>query len=259
MSSIPQRCCTKCGADKPLSEFSPRGDGSDQTRSRCKGCLSAERRSKYQHKGYPSVHSGDVRRCWKCGEWKPITEYHKSSGRSDGLDPRCKACKREYRRANKERFNALARNYPRKPEQARAKKRRYEAAHPDRVRQQQRRTWLRRYNAPGVKKQIQARQKQWRDANPHIVKEMVHRRRARKQNAGGSYTAQQWLDLCAYYDQRCLCCGLQEVLTVDHIVPLSRGGSNDISNIQPLCRACNSAKYDRTIDYRHDKVDGDKT
>jgi 5-methylcytosine-specific restriction endonuclease McrA len=33
--------------------------------------------------------------------------------------------------------------------------------------------------------------------------------------------------------------------TRDHIVPLSRGGSNDWSNLQPACRECNSAKRDR--------------
>ena len=39
-------------------------------------------------------------------------------------------------------------------------------------------------------------------------------------------------------------------LSVDHIVPLSLGGSNDISNIQPLCRACNSIKWAKIIDFR---------
>jgi 5-methylcytosine-specific restriction endonuclease McrA len=36
-----------------------------------------------------------------------------------------------------------------------------------------------------------------------------------------------------------LCCGEAKPLTVDHVVPVSKGGSNDISNIQPLCLECN--------------------
>ena len=37
-------------------------------------------------------------------------------------------------------------------------------------------------------------------------------------------------------------------LTVDHVVPISKGGSNDISNIQPLCCNCNSKKNAKQID-----------
>jgi hypothetical protein len=40
-------------------------------------------------------------------------------------------------------------------------------------------------------------------------------------------------------------CDCQDDLTIDHIEPLSRGGSDDITNLQFLCRPHNSAKGDR--------------
>ncbi len=44
---------------------------------------------------------------------------------------------------------------------------------------------------------------------------------------------------------RCAKCGAGHDLTVDHIVPRSKGGKNDASNLQWLCRTCNSAKGNR--------------
>ena len=43
----------------------------------------------------------------------------------------------------------------------------------------------------------------------------------------------------------CAYCGHALADTVDHIRPLARGGSNEIENLAPACRACNSAKRDR--------------
>jgi hypothetical protein len=37
---------------------------------------------------------------------------------------------------------------------------------------------------------------------------------------------------------------------IDHILPVSRGGTNAIDNVQPLCRKCNSEKLDSYIDFR---------
>lgn len=41
---------------------------------------------------------------------------------------------------------------------------------------------------------------------------------------------------------RCVVCQSWEGLTIDHINPVSRGGTNDIGNLQTMCRSCNSSK-----------------
>lgn len=46
---------------------------------------------------------------------------------------------------------------------------------------------------------------------------------------------------------RCMRCGRTERLSVDHIIPVKRGGSDDLSNLQCLCLFCNCAKRDRYI------------
>ncbi|MCW6035593.1 HNH endonuclease [Spirulina subsalsa FACHB-351] len=40
----------------------------------------------------------------------------------------------------------------------------------------------------------------------------------------------------------CRSCGSTQNLEVDHIIPLAKGGTNDLSNLQALCRPCNRRK-----------------
>lgn len=78
----------------------------------------------------------------------------------------------------------------------------------------------------------------------------VIKRRAMERGVSGSHSVVEWETLKAQYNWTCPCCHKFEPeikLSVDHIIPLIRGGSNNIENIQPLCRSCNCKKNDRLI------------
>lgn len=66
----------------------------------------------------------------------------------------------------------------------------------------------------------------------------------------GTHTQSQWVALCRRYRWHCARCGQRGPLTRDHIIPVSKGGSDHITNLQPLCGKCNSAKGTQTADYR---------
>ncbi|HEC65848.1 MAG TPA: HNH endonuclease [bacterium] len=80
-----------------------------------------------------------------------------------------------------------------------------------------------------------------------------NRRNKLKRKAEGSHTFGEWELLKRQYGYRCVCCGKGEVevkLTEDHIIPLSKGGSDYIENIQPLCQSCNSIKRTKIIKFK---------
>lgn len=91
---------------------------------------------------------------------------------------------------------------------------------------------------------------EWHRKNKDKSRAIARNRRARKNMAAGAFSAKEWSDIVEAYGNLCAKCGSGSKVTADHIVPLSRGGSNLIGNIQPLCRACNASKGTRTIWFR---------
>ena len=94
--------------------------------------------------------------------------------------------------------------------------------------------------------------KRWVMKNREHKNYLNRRRRAMKYEALGFYTLGEWELLKKQYGYTCPCCGKKEPeikLTEDHIIPLSKGGTNWIDNIQPLCKSCNSKKHTKIIKY----------
>lgn len=67
-------------------------------------------------------------------------------------------------------------------------------------------------------------------------------------------TAYQLRDRLLGLFNRCMACGTDQDLTIDHVIALGQpGATNDPSNLQVLCRSCNTRKGDQTTDYRTDE------
>jgi 5-methylcytosine-specific restriction endonuclease McrA len=105
------------------------------------------------------------------------------------------------------------------------------------------------------RQEVIARSAEWAENNLEKVRQFKgnnrRKRRAAKNASRGSFTAKEFEELCERYGNKCLSCGVTGVvLEADHVVPLTKGGSNDISNIQPLCGICNRSKFVDTVDFR---------
>lgn len=203
------------------------------------------------------------KRCSCCKQVKCHGSFNRDKSRKDGMQVYCLTCKSAKNAKSRQNNPEHHRAY----EQARGKtedRREYQRAwHQNRP--EYNKTYHKMYankNHDRLEAYKEANRHRFRDWFRNYVR--THReqraineanRRTRKELMGGSFTAQQWRELKARYNYTCLCCGRQEPeirLTADHVIPLSRGGSNDISNIQPLCLSCNSSKGARRItDYRN--------
>lgn len=203
------------------------------------------------------------KRCPCCKQTKCVSFFNADQCSKSGLHSHCRECynlkSRAYRQKDLEHYRVLERAYARKRREA----------HPEysRTWRQNNAEYMRIYHQM-YREANRERLNAYREANAdkfreqsraynktHREQRAIHeeKRRARKVQAGGSFTRQEWEELCFYYDYTCLRCGKQVPhieLTVDHVVPLSQGGTNGIDNLQPLCRSCNSSKRTKVIDYR---------
>lgn len=89
---------------------------------------------------------------------------------------------------------------------------------------------------------VKARVKAYNKAHPEVRLQAENRRRVRKANAGGSHTIEERVEKFRLLGNVCFYCGSAGPITIDHDIPLARGGGDGIENILPACRPCNSSK-----------------
>jgi len=166
---------------------------------------------------------------------------------------RVRACQRKFRATHPDSARTASAKYrATHPELVREIAAKYRAEHPDRLRlytaaykarhPERRRASLARYRAANPEK-VRA----WKNAsaarNPETVLAKGARRRARKKDATGSGVSRiEWRNLLRGSLGLCAYCFKRKKLSMDHIVPLARGGEHDVANIAAVCVSCNGSK-----------------
>lgn len=116
--------------------------------------------------------------------------------------------------------------------------------------------WKRSYNFEYRQRDLEkakARCAAWAAANPDKVRELGRKKNSRRRallassNSPGVST-EQWRSICETHGFRCAYCGVEDKLTVDHVIPISRGGPDAPENVVPACKSCNSSKGAKTLD-----------
>jgi 5-methylcytosine-specific restriction endonuclease McrA len=181
-----------------------------------------------------------MKTCHKCSKTKPYRDFNKCRRR--GLQAKCRECEKAYYRANKERHKARCRAWAQANAPKRnSYKRKWYANNRDEINQKNRELY-----AEDPKKYL-SRNREWAVNNPLKAKVPKVRYRVRKHNAAGHHSAAQLRDRFNYFGNKCVACGAEGPLHVDHNIPLKRGGTNWASNLVPLCVSCNCSKGASTL------------
>lgn len=209
--------------------------------------------------------------CTKCGVSKDIDSFHKSPKGLFYRQPKCKECMSAYYKANREK--ALARqkiSTSLRKEEVKEYQKKYREDNAEYLALQHKEYYqknsekikanVKRWRSENIARdkeyhkryhiehriEILARVKRWalnnRERYIASMKAAHHRRRERIiANGNNTLTAEEIRELfqrmpyCAY-------CRAVEKLSLDHVVPVAKGGQNCLENVTVACMPCNASK-----------------
>lgn len=190
-----------------------------------------------------------TRVCIDCQQTRPIQDFIKDKYKKSGYKSVCYVCARLRRNPNANvdlpRGQRVA-NPLSRAEQSR----KWAAENPERRREIDRKS--RKKNAA---KKAQ-KQREYSRANPHIRDEWEANnpdkvranwaKRSERLRAAGKYPLTR-KEKNRLAKSACFYCGSVDKVSVDHLIPISRGGLNSVGNLVPACLSCNMSKHSKTV------------
>lgn len=201
--------------------------------------------------------------CRVCKVNKETSNFCKVSSSTDGFNSRCKACAKDYYDKNRDKILAqksayYQANYDRIAEY----RQHYYAENRDRL------NFQRRAEYSANPEKANARSREWARNNrekmnayyrkyavekPHIIRKKRLKRRIRTSDNGVFEVTKR--DIRSLLNRECVFCGSRSEITLDHVLPIARGGRHSVGNLMPLCLSCNASKQDKTfMEFRMAKI-----
>lgn len=235
------KVCTKCRVGKTLDAFYKYRSKRDGLASNCKECMAEAERVYHalnKEKLLP-VPETTLKRCSKCGEEKLLSDFGKNKGKADGRTVYCRRCLREYNKASRAANPELAK-------ESRARNKLKMAVYGKEYRKTNAESITVRINVWNKNNpdKLRNRYVRYRAANYTTVRAREKAAAARRRDAVGHHTGADILEKYAQQGGLCYWCQIPvpDSYHVDHVIPISRGGSNWPSNIVITCASCNLRK-----------------
>lgn len=197
----------------------------------------------------PEIFRADgTKRCSKCGEYKLLREFPKASREKSGYQSACKSCRKALYQSSQMKKRML--RYAADPQWLEKQKASAKASH-QKYRNRYSAKQRDRYRADeSVRRAAVERAEKWRLENPDSVKVYFAKKRSKEVAAKGGFTRDDVKRLLEKQRFKCVYCGGDisgGLHTIEHVIPLSRGGSNGLENIALACRSCNARKGDKLV------------
>jgi 5-methylcytosine-specific restriction endonuclease McrA len=164
-----------------------------------------------------------------------------------------KADRTSYRKHSTEVIKRKIAAQKREPEKTRARKTRWNRANPAKLRAYNARPERQAGNRESKRRcyeenpeTVLERNRQWRRNNPEAAALSDRAKRGNRKAARGHATPKQISDRIALYRGLCAYCGSKPYEHIDHVIPLSCGGTNWPANLRPACADCNLKKGEQT-------------
>lgn len=193
----------------------------------------------------------NVKTCATCSATKPLEAFYRRTRAKDGRDTRCRDCEKvrlaEWGKNNPDRRREAQQRYNR-TDKGRQKSKRWRVNNPERV--QEIYTAYRERNPNARSEATRRHYHKDIEASRASVRNRRSIRRARMRNNG--VFAVTTKDVRRILAMPCAHCGSKDQPTLDHIIPIARGGRHSVGNLQCLCAHCNFTKQDKlTVEVRY--------